>query len=77
MMAAAIALQLALELDPQPGDLVRYTLPGATDVWCMRLQGTFEGADGQRWAWLTGAVDPRRVVRAPVADLRPGCDTKQ
>ena len=72
-MMAALALQLALALDPVAGDLVHYTFPGTADAQCLRVQGTFVGADGHQWAWLTGATDPRRVLRVPVADLRTGC----
>lgn len=40
--------------------------------WAVTVWTTATGADAAPWAWFTINADPRRVMRAPVAELE-GC----
>lgn len=55
------------------GAAVSYTAPGTSDVQCLEIRQLVSDWGATPMAWLTVIADPRRVVHAPVAELRPGC----
>lgn len=62
LIALALAAQLVTYTDPM----------GAR--WCASIAYLDpEGPGGVAWAWLTLQADPRRIVRAPLAQLAEGC----
>lgn len=73
MSAALIAAAIALAAELQAGDLVSYTFPDTAQAWCLRVQGTYIGADGLPWVWATSTDDPRRLLRLAAVDLVKGC----
>ncbi|MBS0449390.1 MAG: hypothetical protein JSR59_26015 [Proteobacteria bacterium] len=55
------------------GVLVSYTAPGTTDVLCLEVRQLASDWGRTPMAWLTVVSDPRRVVHAPLSELKPGC----
>jgi uncharacterized membrane protein len=55
------------------GALVSYSVPGGSDVWCMKVNALVAGVGDLPMAWVADVRDERRVLRVALTELKPGC----